>query len=417
MKHSVVLTVLMATLIGVLASLALRAAVSGSRPTGVVALNTYFSVLDPKTSPPGEYPYFHEHRLMVGNRPARLEAIVGPYAPLRSDDHVTQFQKWSSDGRYALIEEGVRSRKWFAVWLHDELQDTWTLMTDNLCDDGGGRGFLCQGPMFWPNGQVSFFRSPWDKGSDQVVYSLAVPVQPGKNTATQRPLPYEHHLHDIAPSPPPHEDYLALSAYENSQLKVHIFEMDQHANVSVKSDCRVHTPDSELLQSTGTMWSPDGEWLSFVAKRADNTLLSVWVVSRQNILASCAKVGKTVDAKKLTAVSVAQLHNNDFGRTWVAWSANSQWVFYANLDKQDNAQIYRIHPDGTGSEALTSDDEWKYFPASTPDDNWVSYVAYDGKARNLKAANVTSKRVVTLTSLRPDMGIDEVIAWKPQPKQ
>jgi TolB protein len=80
-----------------------------------------------------------------------------------------------------------------------------------------------------------------------------------------------------------------------------------------------------------------------------------------------------------------------------SFSADGQWVVYT-ADREGQADIYRIHPDGTGQQQLTDDAAFDDQGALSPDGKTLAFVSTrGGGTANIWLMDVGSKRYTNLT--------------------
>lgn len=61
------------------------------------------------------------------------------------------------------------------------------------------------------------------------------------------------------------------------------------------------------------------------------------------------------------------------------FSPDGRWVYFnaeRDSDRPGHAQLFRMHPDATGSEQLTSDERVNWFPHLSPDGRWMAYISF-----------------------------------------
>jgi Tol biopolymer transport system component len=92
-------------------------------------------------------------------------------------------------------------------------------------------------------------------------------------------------------------------------------------------------------------------------------------------------------------------------------------------------QIWRMHPDGSGQEQITSDDFNNWFPHISPDGKWMVFLTYektvaghpenkDVKLRLLSLEEkMEAKKITVLATLFGGQGTINVPSWSPDSKQ
>ena len=93
-----------------------------------------------------------------------------------------------------------------------------------------------------------------------------------------------------------------------------------------------------------------------------------------------------------------------------AWSARGDWIAFTS-DRAGSADLFRVHPDGTGLERLTDDPAFDDQAAFSPDGKRIVFVSTRAAGRaNLWTLDISTRRVTRLTS---GDGGDFRPAWSP----
>jgi Tol biopolymer transport system component len=107
-------------------------------------------------------------------------------------------------------------------------------------------------------------------------------------------------------------------------------------------------------------WSPDGKWIAFASDYADTTIFGqfdIYVIG--------------ADGENMRRITYG-------GYSWdPAWSPDGEWIAYVA-----NQGIFRMHPDGSGTEALTFDGGIRGLPAWSPDGRYLAYIYSDANPKN-----------------------------------
>ncbi len=88
-------------------------------------------------------------------------------------------------------------------------------------------------------------------------------------------------------------------------------------------------------------------------------------------------------------------------------------------------QIWRMHPDGSGQEQITSDDFNNWFPHISPDGKWMVFLTYEkdvtGHPQNkdvkLRLMSLEEKKITVLAPLFGGQGTINVPSWSPDSKE
>jgi Tol biopolymer transport system component len=93
-----------------------------------------------------------------------------------------------------------------------------------------------------------------------------------------------------------------------------------------------------------------------------------------------------------------------------AWSARGDWIAFTS-DRAGSADLFRVHPDGTGLERLTDDPAFDDQAAFSPDGKRIVFVSTRAAGRaNLWTLDIATRRITRLTS---GDGGDFRPAWSP----
>jgi TolB protein len=148
-------------------------------------------------------------------------------------------------------------------------------------------------------------------------------------------------------------------------------------------------------------WSPDGKTIAFTRPN---------YAGGGNILSILVKGGPE------TALTTGNGMSDD-----PDYSADGKWIYF-NSDRAGGLmQIWRMRPDGTGAEQVTSDDFNNWTPHPSPDGKSIGIVSYDkgvkGHPANkdiaLRILNVSDGKIRVLVNLVGGAGSDNVPNWAP----
>lgn len=101
-------------------------------------------------------------------------------------------------------------------------------------------------------------------------------------------------------------------------------------------------------------WSPDGKKLTFYAASLSPQLGQVCTVD--------------IDGSNLAVVVSEPLTFH----VEPAWSPDGQWIAYRSI-REDNNEIRKVHPDGTGDTNLTNNPATDIEPGWSPDGQWIVF--------------------------------------------
>jgi len=109
-------------------------------------------------------------------------------------------------------------------------------------------------------------------------------------------------------------------------------------------------------------WSPDGKWLVYAGGRKDPA--NPTGPDKYDIYKIPVEGGQEI---KLGAAG---------GRSdGPEFTPDGQWVYF-NSTRNGSMQIWRMRPDGTGAEQVTSDEFNNWFPHISPDGKWIAMISY-----------------------------------------
>ncbi|MGG7579324.1 TolB family protein [Rhizobium sp. Nf11,1] len=146
-------------------------------------------------------------------------------------------------------------------------------------------------------------------------------------------------------------------------------------------------------------WSPDGRQLAYCGIRDD--LFDIYTIS--------------VDGGAETRLTHGEGRNDG-----PDYSADGQWIYF-NSSRTGLMQIWRIHPDGTGLEQVTSDNQGNWFPHPSPKNDKVLILSYDPSVFDhprdldvrLRLMDMDGGNLKTLFELFGGQGTINVPCWSP----
>ncbi|ANK86011.1 MULTISPECIES: TolB family protein [unclassified Rhizobium] len=146
-------------------------------------------------------------------------------------------------------------------------------------------------------------------------------------------------------------------------------------------------------------WSPDGRQLAYCGIRDD--LFDIYTIS--------------VDGGAETRLTHGEGRNDG-----PDYSADGQWIYF-NSSRTGLMQIWRIHPDGTGLEQVTSDNQGNWFAHPSPKNDKVLILSYDPSVFDhprdldvrLRLMDMDGGNLKTLFELFGGQGTINVPCWSP----
>ncbi|AGS22162.1 TolB family protein [Rhizobium etli] len=146
-------------------------------------------------------------------------------------------------------------------------------------------------------------------------------------------------------------------------------------------------------------WSPDGRQLAYCGIRDD--LFDIYTIS--------------VDGGTETRLTHGEGRNDG-----PDYSADGQWIYF-NSSRTGLMQIWRIHPDGTGLEQVTSDNQGNWFAHPSPRNDKVLILSYDPSVFDhprdldvrLRLMDMDGGNLKTLFELFGGQGTINVPCWSP----
>ncbi|MBX4996458.1 TolB family protein [Rhizobium lentis] len=146
-------------------------------------------------------------------------------------------------------------------------------------------------------------------------------------------------------------------------------------------------------------WSPDGRQLAYCGIRED--LFDIYTIS--------------VDGGAETRLTHGEGRNDG-----PDYSADGQWIYF-NSSRTGLMQIWRIHPDGTGLEQVTSDNQGNWFAHPSPRSDKVLILSYDPSVFDhprdldvrLRLMDMDGGNLKTLFELFGGQGTINVPCWSP----
>ena len=113
----------------------------------------------------------------------------------------------------------------------------------------------------------------------------------------------------------------------------------------------------------------------------------------------------------------------------MSWTAAAQYnnvnEVYFNSDRTGKMQIWRMHPDGSNAERITSDGFNNWFPHISPDGQRMAFLSYEADVSGHPANKDVMLRMMTLSDgkikviakLFGGQGTMNVPSWSPDSKR
>ena len=147
-------------------------------------------------------------------------------------------------------------------------------------------------------------------------------------------------------------------------------------------------------------WSPDGKTLVFV--RPHEKILDL--------------VAIPVEGSKETKLTDSTGISDD-----PDYSPDGKYIYFNSNHGGGTMQIWRMHPDGTHPDQVTSDQRNNWTPHPSPDGKWIVYLSYDmsvtdhavNKDVQLRLLSTADNSVTTLVSFFGGSGSFNVPSWAP----
>ena len=138
-------------------------------------------------------------------------------------------------------------------------------------------------------------------------------------------------------------------------------------------------------------WAPNNKEVVYVATRADNPTYDIYK--------------KSIDGKSKEIM----LTNTGKGEhvDGCEYSPDGKYIYY-NGSKSGTMQLWRMKPDGSGSEQLTFDQYNNWFPHISPDGKWIVYISFP---YDIPVNSHPSYKRVTLKLMPTSGGAPKVIAY------
>ena len=108
------------------------------------------------------------------------------------------------------------------------------------------------------------------------------------------------------------------------------------------------------------------------------------------------------------------------------YSPDGRFIYF-NSVRTGTMQIWRMRPDGSAQEQITTDKYNDWFAHPSPDGKWIVYISYDtdvpagshppNKDVMLRIMDLETREVRTMASLFGGQGTINVPSWSPDSRQ
>ena len=151
-------------------------------------------------------------------------------------------------------------------------------------------------------------------------------------------------------------------------------------------------------------WSPDGETLAYIARR-DDEQFDIYLIPTRG------------GEEETLASDPAHEDGADY-------TPDGQWVYF-NSDRAGNFDVWRVRPDGSDLEQITSDAYEDWFPHPSPDGEQMVVLSYapgtEGHPRyqdvRLRLMSLEGTDVQEIVELFGGQGTINVPSWSPDGKR
>lgn len=137
-------------------------------------------------------------------------------------------------------------------------------------------------------------------------------------------------------------------------------------------------------------WAPNNKELVYVAQKNGNTVYNIY----RNSINGGKELALT-DIKKGEHVDGCE------------YSPDGKYIYY-NGSHTGTMQLWRMNPNGSGREQLTSDEYNNWFPHISPDGKWIAFISFDS---DVEPNDHPSYKRVILRLMPANGGEPKVIAY------
>ncbi|MEO1448018.1 MAG: hypothetical protein AAFV07_00735, partial [Bacteroidota bacterium] len=136
-------------------------------------------------------------------------------------------------------------------------------------------------------------------------------------------------------------------------------------------------------------WAPDNEHVVYVAKRGEDPSYHIFQAHIH-----------TRQETQLTSFQGAHVDGPEY-------DPSGEFIYY-NGSQSGAMKLWRMRPDGTRHEQLTSDEWYDWFPHISPDGKWIAFLSFPP---NIGANDHPANKRVMLRLMPVSGGEPKVIAW------
>lgn len=119
------------------------------------------------------------------------------------------------------------------------------------------------------------------------------------------------------------------------------------------------------------IWSPDGRWIAYVSKRAENREIMVMPAPNMLGLSGVEASRMAPEQYESRAVNITRHPSNDWT---IGWSPDSTLIAFSS-NRGGYWQVLVARADGTATYPITSDGVSRLSPVWSPDYRWMAYSA------------------------------------------
>lgn len=224
-------------------------------------------------------------------------------------------------------------------------------------------------PSWSPDGDRLVFESGREGEFDIFTISLATKELHRLTTDSAR---------NLVPVWSPNGDLVAFQSIRSANFEIYVMSSDG-------SNLRGLTnhEDPDLWPS----WSPDGQQIIFESQRTENGKSGLYIMN-------------------VSSGDVRPLLADDWNNGQPTWSKSGKVAFYS--DKDGNKEIYTINQDGTDLKRITFHEAEDWFPAWSPDGQWIVFTSSRDGNLEIYVIDLTGQYLQRVTN---NVAQDRDAAW------